>query len=110
MTPRPNTPHPPTQSAEGVEARLRQLEAAWLAETAHLSSSSKIVAHPAFREIVGLGEAVIPFLLRDLEERPRLWVWALAEITGADPVPPEDRGDIARMRDAWLHWGKESGY
>jgi hypothetical protein len=99
-----------TSDAETVEERFRRLEAIWRSETEHLSSSSRIVAHPAFQEIISLGPAVIPFLLADLEKEPRLWVWALPAITGADPVPPSDRGNIPRMTEAWLRWGAESGY
>jgi hypothetical protein len=79
-------------------------------EVGHLSSYSAIVNHPVFREIVALGEAVVPLMLRDLEEGPRLWVWALPEITGADPVSPGDGGNIAKMSEAWLSWGREHGY
>jgi hypothetical protein len=96
-------------AAESVEQRFRCLEAALNAATAHLSSTTRIVTHPAFREIVALGAAVIPFMLRDLQHQPRLWVWALPEITGTDPVPPADRGDIARMSEAWVTWGRENG-
>ena len=53
--------------------------------------------NPAFQEILDLGEEVVPLMLRDLQERPRLWVWALPHITGADPVPASDRGNIAKM-------------
>jgi hypothetical protein len=101
---------PAAPPAETVEQRFRRLEAAWLADTYVLSSYSKIVTHPAFREIVSLGDAVVPLMLRDLAERPRLWVWALPEITGAEPVPPEDAGNITRMSEAWLRWGREKGY
>jgi hypothetical protein len=95
---------------ETVEERFRRLEAVWNAETAYLSSPTAIVEHPAFQEIIGMGEAVVPLMLRDLTERPRLWVWALPEITGVNPVPPSDRGKIARMTEAWLRWGHANGY
>src|SRR5581483_7567782 len=91
-------------STETMEERFRRLEAQWRAETGHLSSSSKIIGHPAFREIIRMGTAVVPFMLRDLEQQPRLWVWAMPEITGEDPVPVSDRGDIVKMTDAWLRW------
>ena len=100
----------PTTVAENIEQRFRRLEAEWIAATGHLSSTTRLVAHPAFREIVALGAAVVPVMLRDLQERPRLWVWALAEITGADPVPASDRGDIARMTEAWLSWAHRNGW
>ena len=99
-----------TPPAETVAERFRRLEATWTAEVGHFSSPSVLRDHPAFQEIIGLGEAVVPLMLRDLEERPRLWVWALPEITGADPVPASDRGKIRKMSEAWLRWGKENGY
>jgi hypothetical protein len=102
------TPAPPP--AETAVERFRRLEAAWTAETGFLSSYSDIVENPAFQEILRMGEVVVPFMLRDLEERPRLWVWALPAITGADPVPPDDAGNIAKMSEAWLLWGKAHGY
>ena len=95
---------------EALEERFRRLEASWNADTAYLSSYTDIVEHPAFREIIRMGEAVVPLMLRDLEERPRLWVWALPEITGANPVPACDAGKIANMSEAWLRWGREHGY
>jgi hypothetical protein len=106
--PKPQTAAAPP--AETVEQRFRCLQAKWMAEVGHLSSYTAIVKHPAFREIVSMGEAVVPLMLRDLAERPQLWVWALPEITGADPVSPGDGGKIAKMSAAWLRWGREHGY
>jgi hypothetical protein len=99
----------PTTSAETVEQRFRRLEAAWTSEVGHFSSPAVQCDHPAFQEIIALGAAVVPLMLRDLEERPRLWVWALPQITGANPVPAADRGKIRKMAEAWLRWGKENG-
>jgi hypothetical protein len=82
----------------------------WRVETAYVSSSSDLVAHSAFQEIVGMGPAVIPLLLRQLEDRTGHWHRALRLITGADPVPPADRGNTDRAAEAWLRWGKEQGY
>lgn len=103
---RPPPPPPP----ETVQERFRRLEAVWDAETAYLSDATAIVGHPAFQEIIRLGDVVVPLMLRDLEERPRLWVWALPDITGADPVPADDAGNIRKMSEAWVRWGKANGY
>ena len=100
---------PDVPGAETVEERFRRLETIWQDETAYLSSASKIINHPAFQEIIRMGPAVVPFMMRDLEERPRLWVWALPDITGANPVPPADAGNIAKMGEAWLRWARENG-
>jgi hypothetical protein len=96
--------------AETLEQRFRRLEALWTAATGHLSSTSKIINHPAIQEVLTLGPKVIPLMLRDLEVRPRLWVWALPQITGVDPIPESDYGNIAKMSQTWLGWAKENGY
>ena len=106
----PTRPTPATPPTESVGDKFRRLAAVWRAETAYVSSSSDLVAHPAFQEIVGLGPAVIPLLLRELEKRSGHWHRALRRITGADPVPPADRGNIDKAAEAWLRWGKEHGY
>jgi hypothetical protein len=93
---------PPPEPAESVEEKFRRLAAVWTAETAYVSSSGDLVAHPAFQEIVGMGRAVIPLLLRELEKGSGHWHRALRRITGADPVPPADRGDIDKAAEAWL--------
>ncbi len=94
---------------ETLEERFRRLESLWTAETGHLSSTTKIINHLAFQEILTLGSAVIPLMLRDLEVRPRLWVWALPRITGVNPIAESDCGNIAKMSQAWLRWAKEQG-
>ncbi len=104
----PAKARPDAPSLETVEQRFRRLEAVWEAETAYLSSHTEIVAHPAFQEIVRLGNEVVPFLLRDLERRPSLLVWALPRITGANPVPTSDSGKLAKMSEAWVRWGTKS--
>ena len=98
------------ETTETVEERLRRLEATWMEEVGHHSSTTKLINHPAFQEIIGMGEAVVPLLLRDLEQKPRLWVWALPEITGVDPVPVSERGNIGKMSEAWLRWALAHGY
>jgi hypothetical protein len=109
MTSLPTSQPAPAQTEETVEQRFRRLESQWIAEVGHHSSTTRLVNHPAFQAILELGPAVVPFMLRDLEERPRLWVWALPIITGADPVPQEDSGKIAKMSEAWLKWARENG-
>src|SRR5262245_37026641 len=106
----PAKPTPDAPPGETVEQRFRRLEANWMDEVGYSSSSTELRGHPAFQEIIRMGEAVVPLMLRDLEQRPRFWVWALPRITGADPVPVSDRGNIGRMSEAWLRWGREHGY
>ena len=101
---------PSSETEENTERQFRQLEAHWEAETKFLSDAHKIIDHPAFQAIIAMGEAVIPYMLRDLEKEPRQWVWALPRITGVNPLGPEDAGDSRKMAAAWVHWGRECGY
>jgi hypothetical protein len=96
--------------AESVVEKFERLAAAWHKAVAHHSSSRIRDNHPAYQEIIGMGQAVVPLMLRDLEINRRHWFTALAVITGADPIPEEDAGNIPRMAEAWLRWGKENGY
>src|SRR5262245_23704890 len=110
MSTMPAKPTPATERPERTAEKFRRLADAWLAGTAYASSSSDLVAHPAFQEIVGMGPAVIPLLLSELENRTGHWHRALRRITGADPMPPAERGNIDKAAEAWLRWGKEHGY
>jgi hypothetical protein len=99
-----------TSASETVSERFARLAAVWRTETAHLSSSTKMVQHPAYQEIISMGKEVVPLLLADLAKAPDHWFTALKTITGANPVDSADRGRIDRMASAWLQWGKQHGY
>lgn len=85
-----------------------ELKRVWHSEITNVSSMSRLVAHPAYREIVAMGSAVVPIILADLERKPDWWFSALREITGANPVPVQARGKIKEMAEAWLQWGREN--
>jgi hypothetical protein len=106
----PVQPSPAAQPSEPVEARFRRLAAAWEQATAHFSSMTAARRHPAYQEIIDLGPAVVPFLLRDLQDNQTHWFAALRALTGSNPVPPAASGDVPRMVDAWLEWAKDQGY
>ena len=100
----------PSEPAEAVEVRFHRLAAAWRQAVAHHSSTTLRNSHPAYQEIITLGPAVLPAMLRDLEENHTHWFAALRAITGADPVPAEAAGDVPRMAEAWLAWARGRGY
>jgi transcriptional regulator with GAF, ATPase, and Fis domain len=93
-----------------VEKRFSTLVNEWLAATKFLSSTTESVIHPAYQQIIGMGEAAIPLLLRELEQASGRWFWALRSITGEDPIPEEQRGKTEEMITAWINWGAEKGY
>ena len=104
------TAPPAPNAAQTVEERFRRLAAAWERDVAYHSSTTVRNSRPAYREIIDLGPAVIPLLLRDLETNHTHWFSALREITGANPIPESAAGNIPRMVEAWLRWAREHSY
>ena len=94
---------------EGLRVAFEELVLSWFTGTAHLSSPTKLVEHPAYRQIIGLGPAVLPLMLRDLSETRNFWFPALNAITGENPVPDDAAGDVERMTEAWIRWGRANG-
>ena len=98
------------ESSDEPLARFRTLVQQWRQDTAHVSNIGKKALHPAYQEIIGMGERAVPLLLAELKREPDDWFWALHSITGAEPVPAANRGDLRAMADAWVQWGSEKGY
>ncbi|MGP8174149.1 MAG: hypothetical protein ACLP7O_06325 [Terracidiphilus sp.] len=95
--------------AKDIEAEFNELAEKWDLETSYLSSTPKRVLHDSYQSIMAMGPDVVPFLLRDLRDNRRSWFWALRHITQANPVPSEDQGNLDKMVDAWVAWGKREG-
>jgi hypothetical protein len=91
------------------QARFLALKVEWEAETAHLSSITEICMHPAYQQIIGMGQEAVPLILAELRRKPGHWFWALRSITGEDPVPPQLRGRMRQMAEVWLRWGTRKG-
>lgn len=92
------------------EGSFRDLAAQWKAGRGHSSSLTKMTSHPAYRKIASMGHRALPLILRELKREPDHWFWALKEITNVNPVPEVDRGDIEKMAQHWLAWGRAQGY
>ncbi len=101
--------YPVTRRPLSRTEKFHSLAEAWQRDVRLTSSLTEMILHPAYQRIIGMGFEALPFLLRELERKPDHWFWALTAITGADPVPPEDRGKLRKMAEAWLRWGKEQG-
>jgi hypothetical protein len=101
---------PTTPYDAQMDKQFQALAERWRDETKLSSSISAKLRHPAYGEIIGLGPAVIPLILKELQDRPGYWFEALKALANFTPVPPGDRADPARAREAWLKWGREKGY
>ena len=90
--------------------RFTQLADQWERETVFMSNPARAAKHPAHREIVSMGESAVPLLLERMQAQGGHWDYALADITGADPVKRSDWGNIAAIQASWLKWGEANGY
>jgi hypothetical protein len=80
----------------------------WRRETKHYSSVTRMVMHPSYLRVIGMGRQILPLLLRELETRKDHWLIALNAITGEDPATPEC--NFQEAVSAWLEWGHRKGY
>jgi hypothetical protein len=101
---------PTRQPTERIEDHFRRLSAVWEGAVGHLSSMTAASKHPPYQEIISLGQAVVPLLLRDLEENETRWFIALRRISGANPIPPSAAGNIPELVKAWTRWGRDNCY
>lgn len=90
--------------------RFDRLAREWRSQKAPGMSLIEMATTPAYQTIIGMGPSAIPFILRELTLKLDHWFWALKAISGEDPVPEQDRGNLAKMRKAWLKWGEKHGY
>lgn len=85
--------------------RFHRLATQWNNETAHYSVSFKRAMHPAYQQIIGMGEKALPHIFKCLREAPgRDWFWALKAISGEDAAANE--ADIEGAIQAWIHWAE----
>ncbi len=89
---------------------FKELADRWENETVLLSNSDQAAEHPAHQEIISMGEAAVPLILERMQSQSGHWFHALREITNANPVLPDDRGNVGAMQVAWLDWGERNGY
>jgi len=95
---------------DDLERTFQALKSQWKAETQFVSSGTDIILNQNYQSIIGLGAAVIPLLLKDLEKTRSHWFWALMAISRENPVNEADTGNVERMTEAWLRWGRQKGY
>jgi len=94
---------------EAPADRFMKHAAAWQNDCAYLSSVQEMAIHPAYQQIIGMGQDALPFIFAALEREPDHWFWALHAITQEDPVLAEHRGQISRMAQDWLDWARSRG-
>ncbi|MGV8083312.1 MAG: cold-shock protein [Coriobacteriia bacterium] len=90
--------------SKAIEDRFNQLADEWLEQSEHMSSAAQMAMLPSYQQIIGMGTAAVPLIIKRLQERHGHWFWALKSITGEDPVRPEHRGRVDDMASDWIEW------
>jgi hypothetical protein len=82
----------------------------WQKDVYVLSSSTERRAHPNYQKLVDMGVDAVPALLWMSQQGSIDLLCVLHDITGANPVPDDCRGNLHKMRLLWWAWGKKHGY
>ena len=98
---------PTTERAADLEQRFLKLAERRGEETQFYSMSRRLVEHPAYREILQMGEVAVPWILRDMAMTGARWTLLLGEITGEDPAVHAAPGRVREVQAAWIEWGRE---
>ena len=102
------------ESLDAAELEMREefnrLVVEWKSGRRRGADVAQMTEHPAYRRIIGMGEQAVPLILEELERQSDHWFPALNELTGTSPVPEESKGNVAKMRQAWLDWGKSEAH
>lgn len=92
-------------------AEFNELVSRWRSETAHVSSIPDLIMHPIYQKILRMPTSeVLPLILRELRDRGGFWFPALHAITDENPVDPKYIGNVTKMTEAWLDWGRKNGW
>ncbi len=91
-------------------SQIEALATAWAEGRARGGSAIEMAMHPAYLQIIGMGDAAVPLILRQLELKPDHWFIALWAITQTNPVPEQDAGKLKAMATDWIAWGRAYGY
>jgi hypothetical protein len=98
---------PPREDVMKTAARIRfdALNAEWFTETTFQPSVARICLHPAFLDIVSMGETAVPFIVESLRQRPSFLIEALRRIVGSSPETSVGaNGEVQDAAAAWIHW------
>jgi len=93
---------------EVLKKEFEALARQWRRDTRHVSSIHDKSMSRAYQKIISKGEAIVPFILRDLERTRDHWLWALDIIEDENPAESADSFEDAV--DAWLQWGRANSY
>ena len=100
---------PDTAISVGTSELFERLKTEWKSKTRHMSNSAQMATIWAYQQIIGMGRPALPLILKELERETDHWFWALEAISGENPVPAEQAGEVESMAKSWIEWGRRKG-
>ncbi len=94
---------------ERIEDRFARLRDQWKHDSRYLSNTAQMALLWPYQQLIGMGMDAVPLILSELKREPDHWFWALEAITGENPVPKDDVGDVEASAKAWVSWGEQKG-
>ena len=102
---------PKSAKAAEMEATFNKLAEQIKKDPGFSSHIADRVNHPAYEEVIRMGEPALPLIFQYMEEgKGGFWFHALTAITETDPIPKDLWGKIREMENVWLTWAREQGY
>ena len=92
-----------------IESRFIALADSWVKGRMPSSKSKILCSHPAYLQIISMGERVIPLIIERLRNQADHWFQALRQLTGENPVKATSKGNIQKMATDWINWAKAKG-
>ncbi len=59
-----------------------------------------------YREILALGDAIVPLVIQELQAGKHLWFHALKTLTKQNPVAELHQGNPEKMAEDWIRWAE----
>ncbi len=99
-----------TEQKNLLEIKFDYLYKMWKSETCYISNPNEIFRNQYYKEIVKLGECVLPLIFDELKYEGSLLFHACEDITRIKLSNTVERGRIDLIWEAWLKWAKENDY
>ncbi|MEZ4885733.1 MAG: hypothetical protein R3E32_13450 [Chitinophagales bacterium] len=91
-----------------AELKFQLLAQKWKEESKFFSFTKDIVQTESYQAILKMGNTAIPFILKELEKKPKHWFYALKHLTKENPIQESSKGNLQLMTKDWMQWGKRN--
>jgi len=84
-----------------IEYKFKHFKNEWIKQIGYHSNPDIVYNNENYKEIINLGDKVVPFLIKDLNENNGDWLFALSTILNVDPIKKENIGNWDGMKKDW---------